>query len=422
MTLSSRVAPGIRKQSRQQLQTVADILILTPWFPNRRDGWPARFVSDSALALAAEGHRVRVVVLRGRVPPGLARWIAPEHLGEICVESFSGLDAVRSERYLTLPGGILRRLKNALLDTAVARWLQSEVEARRPDVIVVHTESLAPAAVAMARALALPVLVVLHGENTNAEYLAGPGQAQRFRNALSQADRLVIVGEPLRGFAERLSGRSDHVAVVWNGVEPPARRRQVPDPDDLMLEILTVSNLQEGKGVDLLLEALAALRSTGIVNWRLRVIGSGPLEAQLRAQAVSEGIGGSVEFLGVVSNAEVFSRMAESDVFVLPSWREAFGVAYLEAMASGLLAIGVKGQGPEQFISDGVTGVLVPPRDAGALADRLRDVLSGDRSDWRAMAAAGACHVRENFTWRAHARRMDRLLQELMTAPRITPE
>jgi glycosyltransferase involved in cell wall biosynthesis len=365
------------------------------------------------LALAAEGHRVRVAVLRGWIPPGFERWVKSEHRGNIDASSFPEIESIRSGRYPTIPGNFFRRATNVLLDAAVGRLLRTEIGARRPDVILVHTETLAPATVALARKADLPVLVVMHGENTNAAYLSRSGQAQRFRAALGQADRVVIVGEPLRGFAARLSGRDDHVAVVWNGVEPPESRRQVPDPDVAPVEILIVANLQEGKGVDLLLSALGQLRAAGLTHWRLRIIGTGPLQGVLRIQACAEGIDDQVEFLGTMSNSEVFARMAESDVFALPSWRESFGVAYLEAMASGLLAIGVQGQGPAQFISDGLTGMLVPSRDAEVLADRLRGVLTGDRSVWRAMAAAGADHVRHSFTWRSHARNMGRLITEV---------
>lgn len=395
---------------------MAKVLVLTPWFPNQRDGWPARYVSDSALALTAEGHDVRVAVLRGWIPPGLEHRVKSEHKGEIEVSSFPEIENIQCSRYFAIPGNFFRRLANALLDAAVFRLLKKEINTHRPDVMLVHTETLAPAAVLLARRVSLPVFVILHGENTNDAYLSRSGQAERFRAALGKADRLVIVGDPLRDYAARLAGRDDHLSVVWNGVEPPEARRQIPDPDIAPVEILTLANLQVGKGVDLLLTALGKLRAIGLTHWRLRIIGTGPLGMVLRTQALTEGINDQVEFLGSMSNATVLAIMAESDVFALPSWREAFGVAYLEAMASGLLTIGVEGQGPSQFICDGFTGMLVPPMNADALADRLYSVLKGDRTSWRGIAAAGADHVRQTLTWQNHARKIGRLITEATTS------
>ncbi len=394
-----------------------NILVLTPWFPAHRDGWPARYVSDSALALANSGHDVRVAVLRGWVPLGLSRWVKLEHLGRINAESFPEIKSIRSKRLITFPGSFFRRIKNFLLDASVTKHLLVEIRLKRPDVIIVHTETLALAAVVVANRENLPIFVVLHGENTNKKYLSAAGQAERFRRALGQASRLVIVGEPLRSYAAQISARTDHIAVVWNGCDAPEEQRQVPNPDVDTIEILTVANLQEGKGVDLLLIALGRLKKEGLSDWRLRIIGSGALEGFLRALIVEMDIGDKVIFLGNMSNAEVFARMVESDVFVLPSWREAFGVAYLEAMASGLLTIGVEGQGPAQFINDGLTGILVPPRSSDVLTDRLRDVLSGDRSVWRSVAAAGSEYVRTSMTWQAHAEKITSLIDEVSSNP-----
>lgn len=388
-----------------------DILILTPWFPNQPDGWPARFVSDSALALAHLGHRVRVGVLRGYVPPILHHLISPEHLGTINVDCFQGIESILLRRYLTLPRGLLRGVTNRALDAAVERMADALIFERRPDAILIHTEGLAPGVMQLAHREELPVAVVLHGKHTNDAYLSAGGQAERFRAALSSADRLVIVGDPLRDYAVQLSGRDDHVETIWNGVHAPAKMRSAPLLDTAAIELVTVSNLQEGKGLDLLLSALAWLRANGADHWRLKVIGHGPQREALQAQAANEGISDRVRFLGVRTNSEVFDELAQADVFVLPSYREAFGVAYLEAMSTGLLTIGVEGEGPSQFIHHNVTGVLVEPRSVKSLVNALSPVLRGPRNSWRSIAAAGAQHVRTNCTWQAHATKLTNSLE-----------
>ncbi|MGO9173860.1 MAG: glycosyltransferase [Rhodomicrobium sp.] len=392
------------------------VAIITPWFPNKRDGWPARFVADSAIALSQAGVRAHVGVIRGWLPSQLERFASPEHRGEIDLSSFPEIDQVRLRRYPALPKGLARRLTNIALDRTVQSLLDEEIVARRPDVIHVHTEQLAPAAVAFARRHRLPVVVTLHGQNTNARYLAVPAQAQRFRAALRDAGRLVVVGEPLRDFAARLAGRRDHIAVVWNGVTPPHEQRRPPAPDTDRIELITVANLQEGKGVDLLLEALGRLFAAGMRDWRLTLIGDGPLRSSLQEQAAQTGIADHAAFAGSMSNAEVFTHLARSDIFALPSYREAFGVAYLEAMSTGLLTIGVEGQGPSQFIANLKTGILVKPRDVDSLEQSLRALLTDDRRAWRAIASAGARYVRENCTWSAHARNLLTVFNEAIAA------
>jgi glycosyltransferase involved in cell wall biosynthesis len=391
-----------------------DFLILTPWFPNQPDGWPARYISDSAIALTEMGHRVRVGVVRGFVPFGMSRWSPVEHRGHVDVASFDGIEDIREARYFALPGGLMQQAKNRSIDLTVRRLLNDFVAERRPDIVLVHTETIAPSAVEAAHELGLPVTVTLHGENTNPAYLAPSGQRDRFRRGLSQTDSLLVVGNPLIHYAAALSGRDDHIEVVWNGVIPPDQQRHAPKPDVAPVELVTVANLQEGKGVDLLLKALATLTSEGIRDWRLQIVGDGPMRQELQALSEREGLMQQVTFLGVLSNTDVFKVLADADVFVLPSYREAFGVVYLEAMASGLLTIGVTGQGPEQFIQHGETGLLIAPKSVDAVASSLRQVLTGDRKKWRAIAVQGAEFVRAEMTWTAHARRLTSVVEGIL--------
>lgn len=391
-----------------------DVLILTPWFPNQPDGWPARYISDSAMALAEMGHRVRIGVVRGFVPYGMSRLAQAEHRGHVDVAAFQGIEDIREARYFALPKGLMQQAKNRSIDRTVRTLLDEFVAERRPDIVLVHTETIAPSAVEAAHAHGLPVTVTLHGENTNPAYLAPSGQQDRFRRGLSEADRLLVVGDPLIPYAAALSGRDDHIEVVWNGVIPPDQQRCAPEPDIDPVELVTVANLQEGKGVDLLLQALVQLTAEGVRDWRLRIVGDGPMAQGLQEFSETKGLCGQVAFLGTLSNAEVFKVLADGDIFVLPSYREAFGVAYLEAMASGLLTIGVTGQGPEQFIQHGKTGFLIAPQSVDVVASSLRQVLTSDRNKWRKIAAQGAKFVRAEMTWTSHARRLTSVAEGIL--------
>jgi glycosyltransferase involved in cell wall biosynthesis len=105
--------------------------------------------------------------------------------------------------------------------------------------------------------------------------------------------------------------------------------------------------------------------------------------------------------------------LRDAHVFVLPSYREAFGIAYLEAMACGLLTIGVEGQGPSAFIISGKTGLLVPPQEVAALAACLRSVLEHP-GRFSKIAAAGRKHVAQEYTWLRHAERLTEVYREIV--------
>lgn len=385
------------------------VAIVTPWFPNKRDGWPARFVSDSAIALANAEARVSVSVIRGWAPAGLEQFASPEHRGTINRREFPEIERLDTKRYLTVPGNWARPFTNLSLDRAAERFLEANVVALGANLVHAHTETLAPAAARVASRHRLPLVVTLHGENTNSRYLGSPGQKRRFSDALSAARRLVVVGDPLRDYAEGLAGRGDHIVTVWNGIMPPARKRQFDAPDTKPLAIICVANLLESKGVDILVEALARLKpepGSGLEEWHLTVIGDGVQRASLELQAKNSGLIDRVTFVGRMPNGEVLEHLMEADIFALPSYREAFGVAYAEAMASGLLTIGVEDQGPSQFIEHEKTGLLIKPRDVASLEAALRRLLSDPSRQWRSIATAGAHHVRRTCTWDAHAKKL----------------
>jgi glycosyltransferase involved in cell wall biosynthesis len=220
------------------------------------------------------------------------------------------------------------------------------------------------------------------------------------------ADRIILVGEPLREFFKGYIGSDEKFQVVPNGIDPPPARLGKPIFENRPHRLVSVANLQEGKGIDLTLHALARLKSEGVSDWTYRIIGEGRERPALLKLTAELGLSDKVTFVGAIRHAEIFDSLASEDIFVLPSYREAFGIAYLEAMAVGLLTIGVTGQGPSQFIRDGENGVLLPPRDVEALVAALRDVLTGDCQRWRKIAREGQHTARNAYTWDHHARQL----------------
>jgi len=378
------------------------VLILTPWFPNRPGDRDGNFIHDSAAALQRKGIATHVVVARRHAlprPGDRYRTLSPGFDGA----AFTNLASVTLRRYFAIPRNKALRWTEGLQRARVMPALRDIAARTQPALIHAHTEAEAPLAVEAARMLRIPCIVTLHGIN-RAPSAAAPAYRAHIGAALGRTDRIVLVGEPLRGFFREVAGREDHFRVVPNGVALPVAEHPSLFQRE-RLRFISVANLHEGKGIDLTLAALGELQHKGRHDWSYTIVGDGPEREHLVAEAARLGLSRQVSFRGAVTNDTVWTLLRESDVFVLPSSPEAFGIAYLEAMASGLLAIGVRGEGPSAFIEDGVTGFLVEPRNVASLGVRLSECLAS-RERIRQIAAAGCAHVRQNFTWDAHAEKL----------------
>jgi glycosyltransferase involved in cell wall biosynthesis len=381
------------------------VVVLTPWFPNRPGDSAGAFVGNSALAVSRAGWRVGALVVRPWMPRSLRRFANNMARGDLSTEAFP-LAALATVRVPTLPRLMLRSLTDTVSDGIIARALDHMARSIAADIIHVQTEGFGPIAAQVARRLGLPSVVTLHGINTHPQYLHASYQKARMRSGLMAADRVILVGDPLREFFKSYIGSDEKFQVVPNGIDLPPARPGKPIFENRPRRLVSVANLQEGKGIDLTLRALARLTSEGVSDWTYRIIGEGRERAALLKLTADLGLSDKVTFVGAIRHAEIFDALGSEDIFVLPSYREAFGIAYLEAMAVGLLTIGVMGQGPSQFIRDGENGILLAPGDVEALVAALRDVLTGDCQRWRKVAREGQRTAQNAYTWDHHARQL----------------
>ena len=161
--------------------------------------------------------------------------------------------------------------------------------------------------------------------------------------------------------------------------------------------MVTVAHLVARKRHEVVLRALSMIDPARRPEYL--VIGDGPRRRPLEHLAAELGVSDRVRFLGQLDNPDARARAAACDLFVMPGVEEPFGVAFVEAMAAGLPAIGSRGEGgPEDISAAGPGMVLVEPDDPGALAAVL-DRLTGDRCELVRLGAAARETVAANFTW-----------------------
>jgi teichuronic acid biosynthesis glycosyltransferase TuaC len=162
--------------------------------------------------------------------------------------------------------------------------------------------------------------------------------------------------------------------------------------------LVTVGHLVARKRHADVIATLPALRQRHR-DLRYVIVGDGPERERLRALADALGVAELVELRGQLEHGRATAIAHSASVFVLPSVDEAFGVAYVEAMAGGAPAIGSLGEdGPEEIAAAGDGISLVAPGDVDALTARI-DALLSDPAARRAQGRAARETVRQKFTW-----------------------
>ena len=183
---------------------------------------------------------------------------------------------------------------------------------------------------------------------------------------------------------------------------------------DHPIRFISAASMNYGKGFDILIKAYASLIgsspgvniSTGDPSdlagrYHLTIMGDGPEALHIKQMASELSIPGeSITFTGTYTRDEFARELAVSDIFVLPSRSETFGLVYAEALASGVPVIATKCGGPEDYIDD-TNGILVPVDDAEALACAMR-TMAGSIADYDREAVSVACKARFDADKTAH--------------------
>jgi glycosyltransferase involved in cell wall biosynthesis len=211
--------------------------------------------------------------------------------------------------------------------------------------------------------------------------------------ALCTADLVLANSTWAQRRCEELAGAALPVSVVHLGADLVA----APATRNGELTLVTVAHLQARKRHDIVLRALAQLDPGRRPQYL--VIGDGERREPLERLAAQLGLADRVRFLGQLPNDEAVAQMALCDLFVMPGVEEPFGVAFVEAMAAGLPAIGGRGEGgPEDIAAAGEGMVLVAPGDVDELAGVL-ERLTADRQRLRALGVAARATAAASFTW-----------------------
>ncbi len=374
------------------------VLVVSEFYPRRSDPVLGVWAHRQALAARAAGAEIHVVVLHRPLPPlaslrggpraataastALARQPRHDTIDGLPISYVPFVSPVRSRSYGSWGAWAAPTLALAL------RRLR-----RRFEFELVHAHNAIPAGDAVRRVRPhVPLVVSVHGGDVLYTARTSRRGEAAVRRGLGSARLVLANSEGIAELATHYGARETRVVHLGTDVpERTAARSGTPT-------IVTVAHLVARKRHADVMRAVAVL-SARHPTLRYQIIGDGPEREALGRLAERLGIADRVAFLGQLDPQAALEAARKATLFVMPSTEEAFGVAYIEAMAAGLPAIGCRGEpGPEEIAAAGDGFVLVPPGDIERLTQRIDELLS-DPHRLREAGQRARATALAHFTW-----------------------
>jgi glycosyltransferase involved in cell wall biosynthesis len=329
--------------------------------------------------------------------------------------SLDGLDV----RILQYQNKVARKLASLASRFTVASKLKV-LRSERADLLHIHFGTDAYKIWPLAKKLDTPVLVTLHGYDINTyadwwESGQGGRSMQGYPSSLLEMARdprlhFIAVSEAIKARAIAVGIPETKITVSHIGVDTRLFRPG-PKPIADRREILYVGRLVEKKGCEYLLRAFSDIQAD-FPDYRLMIVGNGPLEAQLKEFARSNGT--RATFLGSLSSEQVRERMAEARVFCLPSITadngdaEGLGIVILEAQACGVPVITSARGGAKEAVLHGESGYAHSEKDVAAIRQGLVSLLGDDELAMR-FGSRGRQHTVEHMDLVSCTRRLEEI-------------
>jgi teichuronic acid biosynthesis glycosyltransferase TuaC len=376
------------------------VAIVSEFYPRAHDPVLGLWAHSQAIAARDAGADVRVVVLHRPVPPrATAAREAPRTLRTLLAQprraELDGID-VRYVPFLAPPRPRTYGSWGAWAAPTLALALR-RLRAGFPFDLV-HAHNAVPAGDAVRRGrLDAPLVVSVHGGDV---YYTAPRSAaggQAVRATFDHARMVIANSAGIQDAARELGARRTRIVRLGTDLPPePTATAQAPT-------LVTVGHLVARKRHADVVRALWSLRERH-PELRYLIIGDGPERDPLARLAAELDVADRVELAGQLPHAEALARARSGHVFVMPSVDEAFGVAYVEAMAAGMPVIAARGEpGPREIAAAGGGIRLVAPGDVEALAAELATLLD-EPAYLQELGVAARDTVARAFTWAACGR------------------
>ncbi|QDX25974.1 glycosyltransferase, exosortase A system-associated [Sphingomonas suaedae] len=355
------------------------------------------------------------------------------HTGDSPFETLDGIDFHRTRQMRRLPP-VLGELAEI---AAFARRIDSVVQRFRPDILHAHSPVIDPlAAMRAAKKHGIPLLYEIRAFWEDAAVGNGTGTegSVKYRAiraletwAAKRVDAVAVICEGLKRDLIARGIDAGKIMVSPNGVDLHLFGDPAPRDEALAAQlgldgadtIGFIGSFYDYEGLDDLIAAMPALLARR-PKARLVMVGGGPMEEALRAQAAASSAAHAIHFVGRVPHHQVERYYSLIDLLVYPRKHMRLTdlvtpLKPIEAMAQQRLVAASDVGGHRELIRHGDTGTLFPPDDPAALADAVAAVFA-DRSTWDAQRARGRAFVEAERNWSSNISRYEPVYQKLIDA------
>ena len=333
------------------------VLFLTGSYPTKDNPNASIFIHNQAKAIQKSGNDVVVLLtdmrsIRKKRKLGFSKYV---------------FDGIQVYQY-AIPCGPIPYILDELSKIAAKKGFERIIEDYgKPDIIHSHFSGAGFSAIRLRKIYKVPLVLTEHGSNIikekpsyHTQYIA--------KKAYREADNIIAVSQSLK--LKMLKMTDKKIEVLPNILPEYFKRVNRPKYD--RYTFLTVANINAGKRIDLVIKAFSKVQRE-IPNIQLKIVGSGPLELEMKKLVLDLKLENNIEFLGSIKNIKMPGIYQKSHCFVLPSDFETFGVVYIEAAACGLPIIATNCVGAVDYITDNV-GIKIPCNDIEALSNAMKDI------------------------------------------------
>jgi len=286
-----------------------------------------------------------------------------------------------------------------------------------PDVIHAHFGGMASKLSRSARHFGIPLITYFYGHD-----IPKIRRKKGRRKIFSDGALFLVLSKGMGAEIEQLGCPAHKIRVLDVGIDPdefPPRQEQ---PDPALFKVVTVARLVEKKGIRYLIEAMGLLKER-FPHLNCRIIGDGPLRADLEERIRRLALENRVKITGYVPYATLADEYCRAHCFILPSLtgrhgeRDELSMVTKQALASGVPVITTDHAGIAETFKDGVHGMLVAERDAPGLAEALARLID-DPALAAGFAANGRKLVEKTFNVKKNVGRMEEIYDEAIAADR----